>query len=61
MHKYTFNDKVIIDLSNITGLVIGYSSTNGLYPNSYLVTYLNAQGDFAKSWFDEQDLSLSLT
>ena len=55
--KFAIGDNVVIKLSDASGTIAGRAEYNGVYPNSYWVTFVNGQGDVQKSWFDEQDLT----
>jgi hypothetical protein len=58
--KFNIGDEVRVILTDQVGWVIGRAEYNNVYPTSYWVQYESGEGNLAKSWFDEQDLTYPL-
>ena len=55
--KFNIGSFVIVSLTGQKGIVIGRAEYDNVFPNSYWVQYVSGEGNLAKSWFDEQDLT----
>ena len=55
--KFAIGDAVVVKVTGQKGLVVGRAEYDNVYPNSYWLQYQSGEGNLAKTWFDEQDIT----